>query len=69
MIIMLKKLVDQGLAVFIFGCFAHPAFTLDDFPLAKGFQKGFLSLPVHQQLQAEDITEIARRVNLTLCQR
>jgi dTDP-4-amino-4,6-dideoxygalactose transaminase len=61
-----EELGRSGIFPFIFGRFSHPAFNFESFPQIKGYQQGIIGLPVHQQLDGDDATEIAHRINLIL---
>ncbi len=61
-----EELNRSGIRPFIFGRFSHPAFTAGRFPNSKAFRQGILGLPIHQQLQEDDMREIVQRINVLL---
>lgn len=60
------RLNRNGIYPFIFGRFAHPAFVAGNFPQSKAFRQGILGLPVHQQLEEDDMKAIIQRINRLL---
>ena len=58
-----KMLARNRLFPFVFGRFSHPLLVEDDFPGIQNFQRQIMGLPVHQQLEYEDMQEIVARIN------
>ena len=60
------KFRQNNIIPFVFGRFSHPLLIAKHFSGIETFQKGIIGLPVHQQLQENDMNEIAIRVNMIL---
>lgn len=58
-----RNLQRYGVYVFIFGRFSHPVMDQGLFHNVETLNQGILGLPVHQQLDSDDMVLIVRQIN------
>ena len=61
-----EKLAQYEVFPFVFGRFSHPLIAEENFLSLKYFQQGIMGLPIHQQLELDNIKEISCRINKAL---